>query len=145
MTPTRTGAAATAWLLAAAVVAAMLLITGSLRDVSVLVLAVVQVVLHLLAVRSLGPSSPRRVAVLWSVQAGLTWLVAGDPTTTSVLVYAAIGFVFALVAEVVLRLVARFATVDGPLDEADEDDGPRGDPRPTDTAPLPVRDGEGSP
>lgn len=121
-------------MLAAGVFAALLLTAGPLRAVLVLVAAALQVGLHLVTDRAHGPSSWRRFPVLWSVQASLTWLVAGDPTTVSVVVYIAIGLVFALVAEVVLRAVGRFAA-------ADDDTGSGREP--TDTAPLPVHDSEG--
>jgi hypothetical protein len=127
---TTTGATAAAWALAAATFAAMVLAGGAVRATLVLVLVAAQVALHLAATRWLGPSSWRRVAVLWSVQASLTWLVAGAATTPSVLVYIGTGLVFALVAEVVLRAVGRFAAHDAV-------------PGPADTAPLPVIDGEG--
>lgn len=119
-----------AWALAAATAAAMVLLPGVARVVAVLVLVVAQVGVQVLASRSRGPSSGRRTAGLWSVEAGLMWLVAGEPTTTSALVYLATGLVFAVVADVVLRLVGRVA-------DADREAGPAR----TDTAPLPVHDG----
>lgn len=136
-TTTGTGATAGAWALAAAVAAAVLLAPDPARTVLVLVLAAAQAALALVAHRAAGPSAWRRVAVLWSLQAGLTWAVAGEPTTASALVYLTVGIVFALAAEGVLRLAGRFAEPPVP------DDGPP----PTDTAPLPVvgdTDGEGS-
>ena len=127
--PTTTAAA---WELAAATAAAMVTLPGVARDVAVLVLVVAQVGVQVLASRTWAPSSWRRVAGLWSVEAGVMWLVAGEPTTTSALVYLATGLVFAVVADLVLRLVGRVADAD-----AETGDGPTR----TDTAPLPVHDG----
>jgi hypothetical protein len=128
-----TGPATAAWALAAATAAAMVTLSGTPRTVVVLVLVLAQLGVQVLATRARGPSSWRRIAGLWSVEAGVTWSVAGEPTTTSALVYLATGLVFALVADVVLRLLGRFT-----------DDGPEAGPEParTDTAPLPVHDGE---
>lgn len=138
MTRPTTATTAAAWALAAAVAAAMLTLSGVARDVAVLVLVVAQLGVQVLATRARGPSSRRRIAGLWSVEAGVMWLVAGEPTTTSALVYLATGLVFAVVADLVLRLVGRVADADAEPDSAQDSAPTR-----SDTAPLPVHDGEG--
>ncbi len=130
--PTTTATAA--WALAAAAAVAMVALSGVPRDVVVLVLVVAQLGVQVLAARTRGPSSWRRIAGLWSVEAGAMGLVAGEPTTTSALVFLATGLVFAVVADLVLRLVGRVADTGT---DADPDAGPVR----TDTAPLPVHDG----
>lgn len=140
MAATGTGSTTAAWALAVATAATMLLVPDPGRTGLVLVLAAAQAGLALFAHRATSPSAWRRVAVLWSVQAGLTWAVAGEATTTSALVYLAVGIVFASAAEGVLRLVGRM--VEAPV--VDEDECDAAGAAPTDTAPLPVTGPDGA-
>lgn len=93
--------------LAAVVFGAMTALDGVLRDVVVLAVDATLVVGHLLVVRTVGPARWQRGVVLWAAQAGLTWLVAGDPSRASAVVFIGVGLVFALVADLVLELVRR--------------------------------------
>lgn len=82
-----------------------------------------------------------QLVAAWSVQAGLTWLVAGDPTTTSALVYLACGLVFAVLLVGFLAVMDRRAPgdlADPPAEADDAVDDEVVANRPTDTAPLPV-------
>lgn len=112
-----TGAAA---VLAVVVFAAMTALTGVAQAVVVYGLATVQVAL-LVARRP--ASRPQQFLAIWSVQAGLTYLWAGDDTAASTLVYVLVGVVF---AAGVTWFLAHAHTLD------DLEDGP------ADTRPLPV-------
>lgn len=117
-------------LAAAEVAAAMLLAgTGGLAVAVVLVLVAVQAVL-LLAVRH-GALRARQFLLAWSGQAGLTYLVAGEPVVASALVYLGVGLVF---AAVVVAGLALWRPAPEPEHEPDERRG--------DTQPLPVVDGD---
>jgi hypothetical protein len=129
-----TTATALAVLAAAGVVATMLLAgTGGLAAAVTVVLVAAQVVL-LLVVRD-GAVRLRQFLLAWTAQAGLTRLVAGDPTVGSALVYLGVGLLFGAV--VVAGLALWRPSVDEPLDgthdEPEDAGGRRGD-----TQPLPV-------
>lgn len=130
-------AAAAAAVLAVAVFGAMLLLTGPAQALVVYgaVLAQVAVlVVHGRAGHPVGGAVGRRRHVprflaIWSGEAGLTYLWAGDGSTVSAAIYVVVGVVFAAVATCFLAYARR------------ADDEPAG---PTDTRPLPVQvpDGE---
>jgi hypothetical protein len=133
----RAFAAAAAAVLAVVVFAGMLLLTGLAQALVVYgaVLAQVAVlVVHRRAVRRIGGVVDRRRHVprflaIWSGEAGLTFLWAGDGSTVSAVIYVLVGVVFAAVATVFLAYAGR------------ADDEPAG---PTDTRPLPVQVPDGS-
>ncbi len=126
-----TGSVALAAAPAAAVFAAMLLLSGLAQVVVVSAAVCAQVavlVVHaLVARRSVrGIDRPYRAGQflgIWSVQAGLTYLWAGDDSTVSAAVYILVGMVFATVATWFLAYAEK--VVDEPIG-------------PTDTRPLPV-------
>lgn len=123
-----TVAAAAAALAAGGIATSMLVVgTGGVAPVVTVALVAAQVVL-LLVVRR-GAIAPRRFLLAWSAQAGLTYLVAGDPTVASALVYLGVGAVFAVV--VLVGLAVTRASVDTTAGE-----------RGGDTRPLPVSGGE---
>jgi len=112
----------------AGIAATMLLVgTGGLAAALTIALTAVQVSL-LLAVR-LGALRTRQFLLAWSGQAGLTYLVAGDPVVESALVYLVVGLVF---AAVVMTGLALWRPDRDP--EPEERDGG--------TRPLPVVDGD---
>lgn len=133
----RAVAPAAAAALAVVVFAAMLLLTGLAQAIAVYgaVLAQVAVlVVHGRAVRRAGgvigrPRHVPRFLAIWSGEAGLTFLWAGDGSTVSAAIYILVGVVFAAVATCFLAYAWR------------ADGEPAG---PTDTRPLPaqVPDGE---
>ncbi|GAA4912303.1 hypothetical protein EV188_11599 [Actinomycetospora succinea] len=117
-------------LAAAGVAAAMLLAgTGGLAVALVVVLVAVQAVL-LVAVRHEALRA-RQFLLAWSGQAGLTYLVAGEPGVASALVYLGVGLVFAAVVVAGLALWR-------PAPEPEHEPGERRG----DTQPLPVVDGD---
>ena len=122
------------WLLALAILSVMV---GTGSAPPVVLLAAGQVALYLAVVRHRAPGAALRIPVLWSVQAGLTWAVAGSPSPESVVAFVAVGLVFAVAGHVVLQMVGRAADRATPDDE-------HSDTAPPDTAPLPVVDGSGS-
>ncbi|GAA4881417.1 hypothetical protein [Actinomycetospora straminea] len=118
-----TGAAAVAVL----GVAAAMLLAGTTALAAVLTLLLVGVQGGLLLARPHGARRTRQFLLAGSAQAGLTHLVAGEPTVASALVYLGVGVVFAAIVVAGLALWP-----------------PAADPEPVerrgDTAPLPVVD-----
>lgn len=128
---------AVAGLAAAGIAASMLLVgTGGPAAALTVLLATVQVVL-LLAVRG-GVPRTRRFLLAWSGQAGLTYLVAGDPGVESALVYLGVGLVFAAVVVAGLALWRP----ESELEPEPESDVEQPDERRGETQPLPVVDGD---
>lgn len=122
----RAAVTAVAALAAAGTAATMLLAgPGGLGAVLTVVLVAVQAAL-LLTVRH-GALRARQFLLAWTGQAGLTYLVAGDPGAGSALVYLGVGLVF---AAVVVAGLAWWRPSEEPVP-----DGRRGD-----TQPLPVVD-----
>lgn len=131
----RDAAPAAAAVLAVVVFTAMLLLTGLAQALVVYgaVLAQVAVlVVHGRSVRRVGGVVGRRRHVprflaIWSGEAGLTFLWAGDGSTVSAAIYIVVGVVFAAVATWFLAYAGR------------ADDQPTDPAGPTDTRPLPVQ------
>jgi hypothetical protein len=115
--------------LAAAGIGTTMVLAGP-HGVAVVIIALlvaVQVGL-LLAVRR-GLTRARQFLLAWSGEAGLSFLVAGDPTVASALVYLGVGLVFALVVVAGLALTRSWGE-------------PAPQQRHDDTQPLPVPDGD---
>ena len=127
-------AAAAAAVLAVAVFAGMLLLTG-LAQALVVYSAVLAQVAVLVVHSRVGGSVGRRRHVprflaIWSGETGLSFLWAGDGSTVSAAIYIVVGVVFAAAATGFLAYAGRA-----------DDDEPAG---PTDTRPLPVPVPDGS-
>lgn len=126
-------AVVSAAVLAAVGVAAVMLLMGPGGLAAALTVALTAAQVALLLMVRRGAVRIRQFLLAWSAQAGLTYLVAGDPGVGSALVYLGVGLVF---AAVVVAGLALWRPEPEPEFEPDADGRAGG------TRPLPVAEGE---